>query len=115
MICCSSLQIESLLGVKLADVFKGKVSPLRVLDVCRDDGYQLRNRALHVYIEAARVVKFKEVCDVSNSFPLCLRWQDLSHYEAKAAACSSGRPLHARAKQSGAQGVSKLDPSSRTL
>jgi len=60
-------EIESLLGVKLADVFKGKASPLRVLEVCRDDGYQLRNRALHVYSEAARVVDFKAVCDSEDS------------------------------------------------
>lgn len=58
------LQIEGLLGKKLDSIYAGNSSALRVLSVVGPEGFELRNRALHVYSEAGRVYAFRDVCKV---------------------------------------------------
>lgn len=60
-------QVEESLGVKLADLYSGSAASLRVLAVAAEsDGYRLRQRALHVWMEAARVLEFKSLAEVST-------------------------------------------------
>lgn len=56
-------RVESELGVPLDEVFKGEASPLRVLGVVKDEGFKLRDRALHVYSEADRVYAFRAAAE----------------------------------------------------
>lgn len=58
------LQLESLLGKSVSSIYEGNASALRVLSVVGAEGFQLRNRALHVYSEAGRVYAFRDVCKV---------------------------------------------------
>lgn len=60
------LQIEGLLGKKLDSIFEGNASALRVLSVVGPEGFELHNRALHVYSEAGRVYAFRDVCKVGS-------------------------------------------------
>ncbi|BDA42361.1 N-acetylgalactosamine kinase [Coccomyxa sp. Obi] len=76
-------QLEQLLGLKLEDMFAGNASQLRCVGVARDFGFKLRDRALHVFSEAARVPEFKAACDSNAPADQKLlelaRLMDLSH------------------------------------
>lgn len=67
MLRCA-VQLETLLGCPLAELYTGSAVSLKVIEVAREDlgGFKLRDRAEHVYSEAGRVRKFKAVCDVSG-------------------------------------------------
>ncbi|EFN57575.1 hypothetical protein CHLNCDRAFT_57327 [Chlorella variabilis] len=54
-------EVEELLGVKLADLYQGNDSALRVL--AANGSFVLKNRALHVYAEKQRVPEFSDVCN----------------------------------------------------
>jgi hypothetical protein len=72
---CPILQIEGLLGKKLDSIYAGNASALRVLSVVGPEGFELRNRALHVYSEAGRVYAFRDVCKVRGLVLLqCTAW-----------------------------------------
>lgn len=62
--CACCMQIESLLGKQLSNIYEGNASALRVLGVVGPEGFKLQHRALHVYSEAGRVYAFRNVCQV---------------------------------------------------
>ena len=41
--------MEGELGIALTTLYEGRAAPLRVIKVAAAEGYQLRNRALHVH------------------------------------------------------------------
>lgn len=53
-------ELEALLGARLADMYEGDASALRVLRA--RTSFELRRRALHVYAEKQRVLDFAAVC-----------------------------------------------------
>ncbi|KAK9816763.1 hypothetical protein WJX72_004871 [[Myrmecia] bisecta] len=60
-------EIESLLGTPLATLFSDNASAKRVIPLAAGaGGFKLRNRARHVYAEAARVLQFRDVCNSSQ-------------------------------------------------
>ena len=57
-------EIEGLMGVKVDKMYEDSPISLKVLQAAREDGgLLLRDRALHVYDEAARVLKFAKLCN----------------------------------------------------
>ncbi|MEW5298116.1 MAG: hypothetical protein WDW38_001147 [Sanguina aurantia] len=63
----SHAEVEESLGVRLADLYSGSAASLRVLAVAAEsDGYKLRQRALHVWTEAARVLEFKSLAEATH-------------------------------------------------
>lgn len=58
-------EVEELLGAKLADLYEGNASALRVL--AANGSFELRKRALHVYAEKQRVPDFRDVCNSGAS------------------------------------------------
>jgi N-acetylgalactosamine kinase len=57
-------EIEGLIGVKVEKVYEDSPVSLKVLLVAREDGgLLLRDRALHVFDEAARVLRFAKLCN----------------------------------------------------
>jgi N-acetylgalactosamine kinase len=59
----SQEEVEGLLGWPLERQYAGQPAPLLVLSVARGSGFRLRDRALHVYGEAKRVLQFGAVCN----------------------------------------------------
>ena len=53
-------EVESVLGVRLETLLEGRASQLQVLPVAaQGGGFSLRDRAVHVFTEAARVETFR--------------------------------------------------------
>lgn len=66
---CGRLQaeIEGLLETPLATIFKDNASAQRSIPLAADaGGFFLQQRALHVFAEAERVLKFRDVCNSSD-------------------------------------------------
>eukprot|EP00884_Botryococcus_braunii_P009664 jgi/Botrbrau1/1869/Bobra.146_1s0056.1 len=62
----SQAELEALFGETLEQFFVGSASQLRAVHVASTlGGFKLRQRALHVISEAARVPEFREVCNGS--------------------------------------------------
>ena len=55
--------MAGLLGTSLEALYEGQAASLRSIAAAGADGFKLRDRALHVYSEAARVTSFKATCD----------------------------------------------------
>ncbi|KAK9909559.1 hypothetical protein WJX75_004129 [Coccomyxa subellipsoidea] len=59
-------ELEKELDMELEDMFAGNPSQLASIKAAHDrdvGGFNLRDRAMHVYSEAARVLEFKAACD----------------------------------------------------
>jgi galactokinase len=55
--------VAQLLGATPESLYEGQAASLRAIAAAGGDGFRLRDRALHVYSEAARVWAFKATCD----------------------------------------------------
>ncbi len=64
----SQEQVESDLGLPLTQLFQNEPAPLRVLRAVKPGGFRLRDRARHVYSEAARVHAFRAAAEVRGCF-----------------------------------------------
>lgn len=63
-------EVESVLGSGLEALFEGSETAQRVIAFAGSrGGFKLRDRALHVYAEAARVPQFRDVCNDASLAP----------------------------------------------
>lgn len=57
-------EVEGLIGIKCEKLYEDSSISLKVLQAVREDGgLLLRDRALHVFEEAARVLQFAKICN----------------------------------------------------
>ncbi len=101
-------ELEALLGASLPSLFADNQASLSVLAHCGAAGFKLRDRAAHVYAEAARVGAFAAACASGAPLEALGELMDASHASCRDAyecSCAELEELVALAKKSGALGA----------
>lgn len=100
-------ELKDTLGISLESLFAKSPASLLVLQH-NEDGFQLRNRAMHVYSEAARVHKFSDECKNLPSLQVLGDLMDASHESCRAlyeCSCKELDELVAAFRSAGAIGA----------
>ncbi len=103
----SANELGDLLGQPLDVLFASSPASLLVLQH-NTRGFKLRDRAVHVYSEAARVIKFSDECKATPSLEKLGALMDASHKSCKElyeCSCSELNELVAAFKSAGAFGA----------
>jgi N-acetylgalactosamine kinase len=104
----TSSELEELLGVSLAFLFADNSASLAVLLHASRAGFKLRDRAAHVYAEAARVGAFAAACASHAPLDALGALMDASHASCRdlyECSCAELEELVATAKARGALGA----------
>ena len=100
-------ELKSTFGKSLESLFADSPASLLVLEHNKD-GFQLRNRAVHVYSEAARVHKFSDECKDQPSLQVLGELMNASHESCRAmyeCSCKELDELVAAFRSAGAIGA----------
>jgi len=101
-------ELEALLGASLPALFASNAASLAVLHAVGAAGFKLRDRATHVYAEAARVGAFAAACASGAPLEALGALMDASHASCRDSyecSCAELEELVALGKASGALGA----------